>query len=189
MVSMHLRYITWAVCVLTIYSGFTFKYISFDFLRPLIKKFIRKRFVFGAFIGLFLSLWISRSLYSQSAIVKEQKYYSRFSERIRKEPGLAILADHGPGAKIANFYEATAFYARGETFYLPYDGNKISAQETLGYLNQNDVDYIVAVRYGAYKHVGLEPFYNPDSKIHGWKPLYKDPENNADISIIVWKKV
>ena len=190
-----LRYLIWAASILTIYTSFTIYFASSLIKKLLAKTYLKKNAAFfSVTLGSFLTIWLAKPLYSRSTFTQDVSYYILEDEIARKLPGEAILKDGGPGKKVAAFHEGIAFYAHGKIFYIPY-GTGINFEITNKYLNDNKVEYLVALKYGAFEHENLKPFYDSESKIAGWKIIYIDPPRKTNLkykdnlTVTVWKKV
>lgn len=141
--------------------------------------------------------WINKDRFNQAFADTRGAQYKMQNHQINlfKKPGLAILKDHGPGAKVATFYEAPAFYAQGTPFYV-MTGSNISLEQTLSYLQKNEVDYLyIDKTQGFLIHKPLLPLLKGETKLPGWEMIYSDPPqekawlnlSNPDILVTVWK--
>lgn len=150
-------------------------------------------------LALISVFWINRPQFYQALNTRETQYKAlNFQASYLKKPGLVILNDHGPGAKVAVFHEAPVFYAKGEVFYFAADSN-ITMEQTLSYFEQNQVDYFITNNIQAfYTWKQLRPLLLPTTKLENWKMIYSDPplgakievtDNRTDMLVAVWKRV
>lgn len=157
---------------------------------------ITKYFMYILFILTFV--WFNLPFVYQALDTRENQYKrSDFQIQFLKEPGLAILKDNGPGAKIAVFHEAPVFYAQGNLFYFAADSN-IPLEKTLNYFEANNVKYIVLNSSQYYSWIQLKPLLLPTTNLTKWKMIYSDPPSGADVKVTdtqsdvlvtVWKYV
>ncbi|KKR81023.1 MAG: hypothetical protein UU26_C0006G0010 [Candidatus Daviesbacteria bacterium GW2011_GWC1_40_9] len=197
------KYAAWVVPVLVIFASFFISSVCSSLIRVLPKKYpFLPALPIDKIIPLltvFSLLWMIKPLVDQSLDTKYSQYkQNNFFYDLRKKPGLVILKDHGPGAKIAVFYEAPVFYAQGELFYFMTDSN-VPLEETLNYLEENQVDYLVADRDQAYlTHKPLRPLMLAETKLSNWQMIYSDPppgtdilvtDTHTDMLVTVWKRI
>ncbi len=114
-----------------------------------------------------------------------------------KNPGLAILKDHGPGAKIGVFHEAPVFYAQGVPFYFAADSN-ITLEQSINYLEENSVEYMVLNSSQYYSWKQLKPLFSSTTDLPNWKMIYSDApagkeikitDTQSDVLVTVWKYI
>ena len=149
---------------------------------------------------LFSIFWTSKPQFDQILVDTREAQHKLQAYQVSwlKNPGLAILKDHArPGAKVATFYEAPAFYAQGIPFYV-MTGSNIPLEQTLSYLEKNKVDYLYLDKtQGFLIHKSLQPLLRGESKSPNWKMIYSDPpqekawlnESNPDILVTVYKRL
>lgn len=194
-----------------LFSGFAVKYAMIigailalltgffvSSLSSVLVKTARKTKVIQALV-LFSIFWTSKPQFDQILIDTREAQYKLQSYQVSwlKNPGTAILKDHGPGAKVATFYEAPAFYAQGTPFYV-MTGSNIPLEQTLSYLEENSVDYLYLDKtQGFLIHKSLQSLLRGEAKSPNWKMIYSDPpqekawlnESNPDILVTIWKSV
>lgn len=195
-------YIMWVWPILIIYAGFMVTTISSSISRifkktltivpPTVSFCIIIIFILLLGQKNYLELIETRNRVSQPLANNSQMM---LDQRMFKNPGLKILADHGPGAKVSVFRTTPAFYAQGNPFF--FIGDNITSFDTIiEYFYHNKVDYIVATKSEAYAFKNLRPLFNPQTKLKNWELIYIDPSNekywfgNEDTTVIVtvWKR-
>lgn len=178
--------------IFSLYTGFTIV-----LLYQLINKFIPKKYyLIPILIILSCFFWINRQQIYHTLDTREAQYkINDFKINYLKKPGLVILKDHGPGAKIGVFYEAPVFYAKGIPFYFAVDSN-ITLEQTVKYFEINKVDYFVLTIQSFYSWPHLKPLLLPTTKLQNWKMIYSDPpigtkisitNTSSDVLVTVWK--
>lgn len=143
-------------------------------------------------------VWFNFSFVYQALSTRENQYKSSDLQiQFLKEPGLAILKDNGPGAKIAVFHEAPVFYAKGIPFYFAADSN-ITLKQSLNYFEENNVEYIVLSSPQYYSWKQLRPLLLPTTNIPHWEMIYSNPpagrdvkvtDTHSDVLVTVWKYI
>lgn len=189
--------------ILAFYSGFFITSLSSLVVKTVTKIHPRLPSLLISAVILILSLagvfWANRPQFYKTLDTREAQYRKQdFQISWLKAPGLAILKDHGPGAKVGIFYEAPAFYAQGGPFYVMTRGD-ITLEESLRYLEDNQVDYVVVDKTQAFLiHKTLKPLLLSTTQLPHWKMIYSDPppeknprmtETETDILVTVWKRV
>lgn len=185
-------------------TGLILSLITILFLSQILsilKTHISQKLIAGTVYILILSIffWLNLLQIYHALDIRETQYKVQdFQINYLKKPGLVILKDHGPRAKVGVFHEAPAFYAQGTSFYFVADGN-ITLEQTLKYFEDNNVDYFVANKFQAfYTWKQLRPLMLPTTKLKNWEIIYSDPpaeqqfvvsESDTDMLVTVWKRV
>lgn len=196
------KYVIIIGAILAAYSGFLIVSLSSSLSTTIHKIFPNVQYsaIYAAvsvlaLVGLFLA---NKPQFDKIAVDTREAQYNLQAYQISwlKNPGTAILKDYGPGAKVATFYEAPAFYAQGIPFYV-MTGSSTPLEQTISYLEKNEVDYLyIDKTQGFLIHKNLLPLLKGNTILPGWQMIYSDPpqekawlNDNPDILVTIWKRL